>query len=98
MNRLILATAFATLPLAAHAADLGPTEFTWTEEEAPPEHQTLVRLSLAATYFDMDVANGFAGVVEDNPYLFVRQPDDGFRFETWGITGDVEAWIPTTMS
>ena len=89
---------FATLPLGVHAADIEPIEYTWIEDSAPGQ-QAMVSFSLAGTYFDMDVTNGFAGGIFGGfPAPFIRQPDDGFSFESWGITGDIEAWLPTAAT
>ncbi|MCG8649670.1 MAG: hypothetical protein MI861_07545, partial [Pirellulales bacterium] len=93
MKRRLLASVFAVLPLAAQAADLDPIEYTWIEDNAPGH----VTFSLAGTYFDMDVTNGFAAGMFAGGDEFLRQSDDGFRFESWGITGDIEAWLPTAM-
>jgi hypothetical protein len=94
MKRLLLASVFAALSFAAHAADIEPIEYAWIEENAPAGHQATVTFSLAATYFDMDVTNGLAAAIFDTSGAFLRQPDDGFSFDTWGITGGIEAWIP----
>jgi hypothetical protein len=95
MKKLLVASAFAALPLAAHAADLGSTEYTWIGDDAPPGRQATVTFSLAATHFDMDVTNGLAAAIFDaNSGAFLRPADDGFRFDTWGVTGNIEAWMP----
>jgi hypothetical protein len=99
MKRSLAAAAFAALPFAANAADLEPTEYTWIQENAPAGHQATVTFSLAATYFDMDVTNGLAAAIFDTTTgAFLRQPDDGFSFDTWGISGDIEAWVPANGS
>jgi len=97
MTKLLLASACAMLPIAAHAADLGPVEYSWIKENAPADHQAIVTFSLAATYFDMDAANGFAAGIFSGGSL-VGNAGDGFSFDTWGITGDIETWIPTNAS
>lgn len=96
MKKLLIIVVCATLPAIAHAADIEPIEYSWIEDNAPAGHQAMVTFSLAATYFDMDVANGFSTTLVDrtNASIVVGQPDNGFDFGTWGMSGDVEAWLP----
>jgi hypothetical protein len=74
---------------------LSLVDYSWIDDVAPASHRASVTLSLAATYFDMDAANGVAAGIFTNtdPGTFISPAGDG-RFETWGISGDMEAWLP----
>lgn len=87
------------LPYSVHSADIGPIEYSWIGENSSPGHETLVTFSFAATYFDMDATNGLAaGIFPNTDGGFLGQAENGFSFETWGISGGIEAWIPTSAS
>lgn len=51
------------------------------------QRKTRVSLDVAAAYFDRDVVNGFGATIDDTPFVFIRQPDDGHKIKAIGIKG-----------
>lgn len=54
----------------------------------------MISVNLSATHFDMDTATGFAlGIFNNSTGDFISTAGTG-RFDSWGTSGGVEAWLP----
>jgi hypothetical protein len=55
-------------------------------------------IKAAATYLEMDIANGLSTSIDDlGTGDFIRRPDDGFGFSDWGFSAALEAAIPAPL-
>lgn len=82
----------ATLATGARAADPVPPPTVTVPVTTTTGADSLFSVYFGGTYLSQPVVNGLGAVIDDGPYDFIAQPDNGFDLSGLGIVGGLEFW------